>query len=227
VFQSGRPRPASGSPARRRRDAVDQGDAELKAAVAIIDSGGANIASLAAALDRLGAKSVRTADAATIRSASHVILPGVGAAADGMHRLQRAGLTEIIPGLTQPVLGICLGMHLLAERSEEDSAECLGVLPVSAHKLPAAAGLPVPNMGWCRVSKVAEHPLFSGIESDSYFYFVHSYALPVARFTVATAMHAVPMTAATSHKNFVATQFHPERSAAAGAQLLANFLAMR
>lgn len=195
--------------------------------MAIIDGGGANIASLAAALDRLGANSVRTADAAVIRSASHVILPGVGAAADGMHKLQRAGLTEIIPGLTQPVLGICLGMHLLAERSEEDSAECLGVLPATAHKLHGAPGLPVPNMGWCRVAKVAKHPLFSGIESDSYFYFVHSYALPVARFTLATSMHAVPMTAACSHRNFVATQFHPERSAAAGAQLLANFLAMR
>ena len=144
-----------------------------------------------------------------------------------MHKLRRAGLTEIIPGLTQPVLGICLGMHLLAVRSEEDTAECLGVLPASAHKLHGAPGLPVPNMGWCRVSKVTEHPLFSGIDSDSYFYFVHSYALPVTRFTVATSRHAVPITAACSHQNFVATQFHPERSAATGAQLLANFLAMR
>ena len=195
--------------------------------MAIIDSGGANIASLTAALYRLGANCVRTADAATIRSASHVILPGVGAAADGMRRLKRSGLTEIVPALTQPVLGICLGMHLLAERSEEDAADCLGVLPAAARKLHGAPGLPVPNMGWCRVSQVADHPLFDGIQSDSYFYFVHSYALPVARFTVATSMHAMPMTAASSHRNFVATQFHPERSAAAGAQLLANFLAMR
>jgi glutamine amidotransferase len=144
-----------------------------------------------------------------------------------MQKLQRAGLTEIVPTLTQPVLGICLGMHLLAERSEEDAAECLGVLPAGAHKLHRAPGLPVPNIGWCRVSKVVEHPLFNGIQSDSYFYFVHSYALPVARFTLATSMHAVPMTAASCHRNFLATQFHPERSAAAGAQLLANFLAMR
>jgi glutamine amidotransferase len=227
MFQVGRPRSASGAAARRRRDAVYQRDAELKAEVAIIDSGGANIASLAAALDRLGVNSIRTADAATIRSASHVILPGVGAAADGMQKLQQAGLTEVIPELTQPVLGICLGMHLLAERSEEDAAECLGVLPAGARKLHGAPGLPVPNMGWCRVSKVAEHPLFSGMESDAYFYFVHSFALPVNRFTVATSMHATPMTAVSSHRNFVATQFHPERSAAAGAQLLANFLAMR
>jgi glutamine amidotransferase len=144
-----------------------------------------------------------------------------------MHKLRRAGLTEIIPSLTQPVLGICLGMHLLAERSEEDAAECLGILPAVAHKLHGAPGLSVPNMGWCRVSKVVEHPLFGGIPGDSYFYFVHSYALPLAGFTVATSMHAVPMTAASAQRNFVATQFHPERSAAAGAQLLANFLAMR
>jgi imidazole glycerol-phosphate synthase subunit HisH len=199
----------------------------LKSTVAIIDSGGANIASLASALDRLGANSIRTADAAVIRAASHVILPGVGAAADGMQKLERAALTGVIPALTQPVLGICLGMHLLAECSEEDAAECLGVLPASARKLQGRPGLPVPNMGWCRVTQVTEHPLFAGIDSDSYFYFVHSYALPVSGFTVATSTHAAPMTAVSSHRNFLATQFHPERSAAAGARLLANFLAMR
>lgn len=199
----------------------------MKADIAIIDSGGSNIASLACALDRLGARSVRTAEANTIRSASHVILPGVGAAAHGMQRLESAGLTEVIPQLTQPVLGICLGMHLLAQRSEEDDAECLGVLPASALKLNASTGLPVPNMGWCRVTKTVEHPLFHGIDGDSYFYFVHSYALPVAEFTIATTTHAMKLTAASSSGNFVATQFHPERSAAAGARFLANFLAMR
>ena len=144
-----------------------------------------------------------------------------------MQKLKRAGLTEVIPGLTQPVLGICLGMHLLAERSEEDDAECLGILPAPALKLRASPDLPVPNIGWCRVTKVADHPLFHGIDSDSYFYFVHSYAIPVADFTVATAAHASAITAASSSRNFVATQFHPERSATAGARLLANFLAMR
>jgi glutamine amidotransferase len=195
--------------------------------VAIIDSGGSNIASLSCALDRLGANSVRTASVTTIRSASHVILPGVGAAADGMQKLQQHGLAHVLPELTQPVLGICLGMHLLAERSEEDAAECLGVMPASARKLHASPGLPVPNMGWCRVREVREHPLFEGIESGSYFYFVHSYALPVAEFTVATSTHSDVITAASSHRNFVATQFHPERSAAAGARLLRNFLDMR
>jgi glutamine amidotransferase len=144
-----------------------------------------------------------------------------------MQRLKRAGLTEVIPALTQPVLGICLGMHLLAERSEEDAAECLGVLPAAARRLHASPQLPVPNMGWCRVKKVLDHPLFDGIDGDSYFYFVHSYALPVAEFTVAISTHASAMTAVSSVRNFVATQFHPERSAAAGARLLANFLGMR
>jgi glutamine amidotransferase len=144
-----------------------------------------------------------------------------------MERLERAGLAGVVAGLTQPVLGICLGMHLLAERSEEDAAECLGIFPAAAHKLRAAPGLPVPNMGWCRVSKRTDHPLLDGINEDSYFYFVHSYALPVGRFTLATSTHAGPITAVSSQGNFVATQFHPERSATAGARLLANFLALR
>ena len=199
----------------------------MKRDIAIIDSGGSNIASLSCALKRLGAGSIRTADADTIRAASHVILPGVGAAADGMQKLKATGLDEVIPRLTQPVLGICLGMHLLAQRSEEDDADCLGVFPAAALRLHASADLPVPNMGWCRVTKVADHPLLDGIDSDSYFYFVHSYALPVADFTVATATHAAEVSAVSSSRNFVATQFHPERSAAAGARLLANFLAMR
>jgi glutamine amidotransferase len=118
-------------------------------------------------------------------------------------------------------------MHLLAERSEEDSVDCLGVLPATALKLQSSPGLPVPNMGWCRVTLTNEHPLFRNIENASYFYFVHSYALPVGDFTVATSNHATPMTAVSSHRNFLATQFHPERSAAAGARLLANFLKLR
>jgi glutamine amidotransferase len=195
--------------------------------VAIIDSGGANVASLARALDRLGANSVRTVDPAVIAAASHVILPGVGAAADAMQKLRQRGLAEIIPELRQPVLGICLGMHLLARHSEENDAKCLGVLPGRAVKLGGTTSLPVPNMGWCPVMKTTEHSLLDGIPGGSYFYFVHSYALPVADFTVATAIHAGTITAVASQRNFSATQFHPERSASAGARLLANFLAMQ
>ena len=147
--------------------------------VAIIDSGGANIASLKFALRRLGVDATLTTDDKLLRDASHVILPGVGAAADAMRRLNRSGLDELIPTLDQPVLGICLGMQLLAEASEEDDAECLGVFSGIARKLSASPETPVPNMGWCPTSALRQHPLLHGIGDGSYFYFVHSYALPV------------------------------------------------
>jgi imidazole glycerol-phosphate synthase subunit HisH len=199
----------------------------VKAQVAIIDSGGANIASLAYAFGRLRAESTLTADPEVIRSASHVVLPGVGAAAPAMRRLHDLDLAGLISSLAQPVLGICLGLHLLAAHSEENQATCLGIIPSTARKLHATPGTPVPNIGWCRVRQRDPHPLFDGIPNDSYFYFVHSYALPVADYSLATAMHASPMTAVACAANFVATQFHPERSSAAGARLLANFLVMQ
>lgn len=192
--------------------------------VAIIDSGGANIASLKFALDRLGVDAVLTTDAEAILTADHVILPGVGAAAAAMRRLTALGLAELIPQLEQPVLGICLGMQLLAEASEEGDAECLGVLPGVAEKLSASPDSPVPHMGWSRVSVTREHPLLKGIDNGSYFYFLHSYALPVADYALATASHSVDFAAILAHRNFFAAQFHPERSSAAGAKLLANFL---
>lgn len=194
--------------------------------VAIIDSGGANIASLTCALDRLGAASVLTADPEIIRGSSHVILPGVGAAADAMQRLRQQGLDELIPTLSQPVLGICLGLQLLADHSQEDDAACLGILPGVVHKLPGSPEYPVPNMGWCAVSRRQSHPLLNGIADYSHFYFVHSYALPVADYTVAVAQHAGALTAVAATGNFVAAQFHPERSSTAGARFLANFLAL-
>ena len=195
--------------------------------VTIIDGGGANIASLQFALDRLGAASELTKDAGRIRAASHVILPGVGAAADAMERLRSARLDEVIPSLEQPVLGVCLGMQLLADGSEENASTCLGVLSGKSSKLEAAPETPVPNMGWCRISAGAEHPLLAGIDDGSFFYFVHSYALPVADYTIATARHKRPFTAVLAHENFMATQFHPERSAAAGARVLQNFLGLK
>jgi len=192
--------------------------------VAIIDCGGANIASLTNALDRLEVSSALTRDAHTITNASHVILPGVGAAADTMQRLADSNLLEIIADLNQPVLGICLGLQLLAESSEEDHAECLGIIPTVAKRLPVYPQIPVPNMGWCRVRQLMQHELFAGIDDNSYFYFVHSYALPQGDYTLATAEHAQPFTAVLAQENFFATQFHPERSAAPGARLLSNFL---
>ncbi len=196
------------------------------ARVAIVDSGGANIASLTYALDRLSIDSTLTQDAHKIRNASHVILPGVGSAADAMQRLNRSNLSRVITGLSQPVLGICLGMQLFAQSSEEDDTECLGIVPAMAEKLHVRPQIPVPNMVWCQVSQSESHELFAGIRNDSYFYFVHSFALAVGEYTLAQAEHSKPFTAVLAQDNFFATQFHPERSAAVGSKLLSNFAAL-
>ncbi len=192
--------------------------------VAIIDSGGANIASLLYAFERLDTKAVLTTDADIIKTAERVLLPGVGAARDAMQRLQDADLIDVIRGLQQPVLGICLGMQLLCEASEEEDVECLGIVPGVARKLDVAEGFAVPNMGWCETSIKGDHELLNGIADGSWFYYLHSYALPVSRYTLATATHSSEFAAIIGRDNFVAAQFHPERSSTAGAALLTNFL---
>lgn len=193
-------------------------------AVAIIDSGGANIASLLFAFERLQTTALLTSDVDVIRNAERVLLPGVGAAADAMSRLKGAGLVDVIRGLTQPVLGICLGMQLLCEGSEEEDVECLGIIPGTVQKLVATTGSPVPNMGWCATSVISHNSLSRGIEDESYFYYLHSYALPVSDNTLATATHSDDFSAIVACQNFVGAQFHPERSSVAGAQLLRNFV---
>ncbi len=192
--------------------------------IAIIDSGGANIASLLFAFERLNRDARLTTDAAYIQAADHVLLPGVGAARDAMDRLRVAGLVDVIRGLKQPVLGICLGMQLLLDGSEEEDVECLGILPGTARLLPATPDCPVPNMGWCATTQTAQHPLLNDITDHTYFYYLHSYALPISEHTLATAEHAEPFSAVIGRDNFVASQFHPERSSKAGATLLRNFL---
>ena len=196
----------------------------MSPAVVIVDSGGANIASLLYAFERLGADALLTTDAETIRSADRVLLPGVGAAGDSMQRLADLGLVDVVRELEQPVLGICLGMQLLAEASEEEDVACLGVIPGTAKRLEGSSEMPVPNMGWCPLETSRQHAILDGIEDGEYFYFLHSYALPVATETVAVAEHSAPFSAIVSHRNFVAAQFHPERSSKAGARLLENFL---
>lgn len=190
----------------------------------IIDSGGANLASLQFAFERLGAKTRVSADAAEIRSAPRVILPGVGAAADAMARLRNNHVADLLPSLTQPVLGICLGMQLLFERSEEGETDCLGILPDSVRRLQPMAGRPVPHMGWNQLSPVREDPLLDGIAPNDYVYFVHSFAVPVSDVTLASADYGVTLSAIVRRGNFWGTQFHPERSARVGARVLANFL---
>jgi len=196
--------------------------------VAIVDNGGANIASLRYALDRLGAGSLLTADPAQLRAAPRVILPGVGAAADAMTRLQALGLAEVIPRLTQPVLGICLGMQLLFASSEEGDdgvdTECLGLIAERVARFPQRAGFPVPHMGWNQLRLTTASPLLDGVSDGEHVYFVHSYCAPVGPWTLATTDYGGEFSAAARHGNFHGVQFHPERSAAVGARVLANFL---
>lgn len=192
--------------------------------VAIIDSGGANIASLMYAFERLQTNAQLTADADVIRSARRVLLPGVGAAKDAMCRLRNAGLVDVVRELKQPVLGICLGMQLLCDGSEEEDVECLGIIPGIVQKLTATTSHPVPNMGWCSTTIRSRHPLLDGIDDGSFFYYLHSFALPTASNMLATASHHEEFSAIVGHENFIAAQFHPERSAAAGARLLKNFV---
>ncbi|MHB8814817.1 MAG: imidazole glycerol phosphate synthase subunit HisH [Steroidobacteraceae bacterium] len=190
----------------------------------IIDSGGANLASLQFALERLGARASVTSDAREISAAARVLLPGVGSAPDAMRRLRRSRVAQLLPTLRQPVLGICLGMQLLFERSAEGTTDCLGVLPGTVRRLEAAPGRPVPHMGWNRLREPLQDPLLEGIESGEYFYFVHSYAVPASEVTLARVDYGETVSAVVRRGNFWGTQFHPERSASAGARLLGNFL---
>ncbi len=190
----------------------------------IIDSGGANLASLQFAFERLGARTQISGDTKTIASARRVVLPGVGAAGDAMRRLRSSGVAALLPTLRQPVLGICLGMQLLFSRSEEDATECLGILPDTVRRLKPAPGLPVPHMGWNQLGALRQDPILAGITPSDYVYFVHSYAVPVSTTTLATTDYGGALSAVVRSGNFWGAQFHPERSAATGSRLLANFL---
>ena len=190
----------------------------------IIDSGGANLASLQFAFSRLGEIASVTADPEHIRAATRVVLPGVGSAGNAMSRLRESGLAAVLPTLKQPVLGICLGMQLLFERSEEGDVDCLGIVPDTVRRLQPAAGKPVPHMGWNQLSPLRADPLLEGISDQDYVYFVHGFAAPVSPVTVASAEYGESLSAVVRHENFWGTQFHPERSASVGARVLANFL---
>jgi imidazole glycerol-phosphate synthase subunit HisH len=192
--------------------------------VVLVDAGGTNIGSVRYALQRLGVDAALTADAATIRSADKVILPGVGAAAPGMARLRALNLVELLRSLTQPVLGVCLGMQLLCAHSEEGDTECLGLIAAPVRRFVEAPGLRVPHMGWNDLRAKRTHPLLVGLGDDEQAYFVHSYAVPVGDWTLATSDYGAAFSAVIARDNYYGMQFHPERSAAVGAKLLKNFL---
>ena len=158
-----------------------------------------------------------------IKSADKLILPGVGTAKAAMLNLQRLGLVGVIQNLTQPVLGICLGMQLMTEFSTEGNVSALGLMNGQTELIPDT-GLPLPHMGWNRVHFDENCPLFDGIAQDSHFYFVHSYAVLPNENTIATSQYGVDFSAAIARDNFYGVQFHPERSGENGALLLKNFV---
>ena len=192
--------------------------------LALVDAGGANIGSVRYALRRLGVEAVPTTDADEIRVADKVILPGVSTAATVMRRLRELDLVDTLRDLRQPLLGVCVGMQLLFEHSEEDDTPCLGLLPGKVRRLPASAGIRVPHMGWNRLRVRRADRLLAGFEDGDHAYFVHSYAAPPTDDCIASSDHGREFAAVVRRGNVVGAQFHPERSSAAGERLLRNFL---
>lgn len=192
--------------------------------VTLIDLGCGNTASVAFAFERLGASVLLTRDAHAIESAERVVLPGVSAAPAAMRAIGKLELAETIRRLIQPVLGICLGMQLMLQRSEEGACECLGIVEGDVSKLTRDAG-PVPHMGWSRLQLSGpESPLLDGIDDGAWAYFAHSYACPPGSSSIAITRYGRAFSAALQWRNFFGCQFHPERSGETGARILQNFL---
>ncbi len=194
--------------------------------VVILDTGCANLNSVKSAISRHGYEPLVSRDPDVVLRADKLFLPGVGTAQAAMDQIHERDLVDLIKACTQPVLGICLGMQLLGRFSEENNGvNLLGIIDQDVPKM-EDVGLPLPHMGWNRVHPKAGNRLFQGIEDGSYFYFVHSYAMPVNPNTIAQCQYGTPFTAAVQKDNFYGVQFHPERSGRAGALLLKNFLEM-
>jgi len=201
----------------------------------IVNTGCANISSVKYAFDRLGANVTVTDDHSLIKSADKVLLPGVGSASAAMKSIKAKQLDIVIKELTQPVLGICLGMQLLARQSNEtpgshsgattDTVPCLDLIPTDIERM-QVGNLVLPHMGWNQIQPDPESPLFDGIDNNSYFYFVHSFCAPESDFTLATCNYGGMFSASIAKDNFYGVQFHPERSGEAGAKLLNNFIEM-
>ena len=198
--------------------------------IAIIDYHTGNICSVTNTLARIGATDcVLTADATVIRQASHVLLPGVGEAGSAMNELRRRGLDSLIPTLTQPVLGICIGTQLMCLSSEEGETTCMGIFPTRIVRFKPdkdqQAGFKVPHMGWNTITDLRS-PLLTGIDEGAYVYYVHSYYPELCSSAIACTDYGVTFSAALQRNNFFGTQFHPEKSGAVGEQILRNVLAL-
>ncbi len=194
--------------------------------LAIVDTGCANLASVGFAVERLGVRYVISMDAAIIQSADHVILPGVGSMPYATAQLKRRGLVKVLSNLTQPLLGICLGMQMLLDASEEGATNGLGRIKGLVTKL-GASDLPTPHMGWNTLENLDDDPLLFGVNESDYVYFVHSYALPIGAHTIATTTYGQPFSAVIRSGNVYGCQFHPERSSKVGKKILENFLKVK
>lgn len=192
--------------------------------VALVDAGGANFASVRHALERQGARVRLARDADALRGAQHIILPGVGAARPAMALLRERGFDAALRAVEVPLLGICLGMQLMFEHSAEGDVQALGILPGRVEALPASAGVRVPHMGWNSIWPTRPAPLLEGLPAGAAMYFVHGFAAAHDEACIARCVHGRPFAAAVQRDQVFGVQFHPERSGAAGARVLANFL---
>ena len=192
--------------------------------IVIIDYGAGNIQSIKFALERLGFNAALSHNAEEIKAADKVIFPGVGEASSAMKKLKATGLDKVIPELTQPVLGICLGMQLMCKRSEEGNTTGLGIFDVDV--LHFENKLKVPHIGWNRIKEL-QTPLFEGIAEKEFVYLVHSFYAPVCSETIAKCDYGINYSSALKKDNFYGVQFHPEKSSRVGEKILENFLAPR
>lgn len=189
----------------------------------IVDYKAGNVQSVLFALERLGVQATLSADFETIKSADKVIFPGVGEASSAMAQLKARNLDKLLPTLEQPFFGVCLGMQLLCQHSEEGDTDLLGIIPLEVKRFQTE--LKVPHMGWNQLENL-DSPLFEGLQEKEFVYYVHSYYVPMSDYTIAQTSYPEPFSAALQYKNFYAAQFHPEKSGPAGAQILKNFLAI-
>ena len=191
---------------------------------AIVDYGAGNTKSVTNLLDRLGQQYVLTADENEISQADRLILPGVGHAASAMDSLEKSGLIPTLKSYQKPFMGICLGMQLMYDFSEEGDVNCLSIIPGSVKKFESDGNHKVPHMGWNTIQTDPENPLFKDIPNNSYVYFVHSYYAGISEKTIGSCDYIFPFSAAVQYRNYYAVQFHPEKSGDVGQKMMENFL---
>lgn len=199
--------------------------------IAIVKYNAGNIQSVTYALQRLGIEPILTDDEQELRSMDRVIFPGVGEASTAMYYLRQKGLDQVIPTLTQPVLGVCLGLQLMCRHTEENNTDCLNIFDIAVKKFDKRMAtsqelVKIPHMGWNTITDY-KSALLNGLPDQAYVYYVHSYYAELSDFTIATTHYIHPFSAMLHKDNFYACQFHPEKSSEAGASILANFIGVR